>query len=75
MYRSISYAVVINKESVEMLVYLEIGIWRDLDENKQYSTPAQYGAGTERANITYQYKWCKHSLSFHLKSPNFISKD
>jgi len=44
------------KESVEMFVYPETGIWRGLDENKQYSTPAQYGVGTERANQAYQYK-------------------
>ena len=46
----------IKKESVEMFVYLTIGIWRGLDENKQYSTPVQYGVSTERADITYQYK-------------------
>ena len=39
-----------------MLVYLEIGIWRGLDNDKQYSTPVQYGVGTERADIAYQYK-------------------
>ena len=63
------------KESVEMFVYLEIGIWRGLDNDKQYSTPVQYGVDTECADIAYQYKWCKHSLSFRLKSPNFIFKD
>ena len=25
-----------------MFVYLKNGIWRGLDENKQYSTPVQY---------------------------------
>ena len=25
-----------------MFVYLTMGIWRGLDENKQYSTPVQY---------------------------------
>ena len=39
-----------------MFVYLTMGIWRGLDENKQYSTPVQYGVSTERADITYQYK-------------------
>lgn len=32
----------INKESVELFVYLTMGIWRGLDNDKQYSTPAQY---------------------------------
>ena len=32
----------INKESVEMFVYLTMGIWRGLDNDKQYSTPVQY---------------------------------
>ncbi len=35
------------KESVEMFVYLTIGIWRSLDGNKQYSTLVQYGVGIE----------------------------
>lgn len=39
-----------------MLVYLEIGIWRGLDNDKQYSTPVQYGVDTECADIAYQYK-------------------
>ena len=33
---------IIKKESVEMFVYLKIGIWRGPNENKQYSTPVQY---------------------------------
>ena len=33
---------ILKKESVEMFVYLTMGIWRGLDENKQYSTPVQY---------------------------------
>ena len=41
--RPTSYDELIKKESVEMFVYLTMGIWRGLDENKQYSTPAQYG--------------------------------
>ena len=39
-----------------MFVYLTMGIWRGLDENKLYSTPVQYGVGTECANKAYQYK-------------------
>ncbi len=39
-----------------MIVYLTIGIWRDPITNKQYSTPVQYGVGTERADQAYQYK-------------------
>ena len=39
-----------------MFVYLKIGIWRGLNGNKQYSTPVQYGVGTERADKAYQYK-------------------
>ena len=39
-----------------MFVYLKIGIWRGLNGNKQYSTPEQYGVGTECADIAYQYK-------------------
>mgnify|MGYP003498219327 FL=1 len=39
-----------------MFVYLEIGIWRGLDNDKQYSTPVQYGVDTECADIAYQYK-------------------
>ena len=54
--RPTSYDGLIKKESVEMVVYLKKGIWRGLDENKQYSTPAQYGVGTECANQAYQYK-------------------
>ena len=46
----------INKESVEMFVYLTMGIWRGLDNDKQYSTPVQYGVDTECADIAYQYK-------------------
>ena len=29
----------VNKESVESFVYLEIGIWRGPQVNKQYPTP------------------------------------
>ena len=36
------WTVNINKESVEMSVYLKKGIWRGLDENKLYSTLVQY---------------------------------
>ena len=50
------YTAIKKKESVEMLVYLEIGIWRGLDNDKQYSTPVQYGVDTECADIAYQYK-------------------
>ena len=57
-----------------MFVYLTIGIWRGLDENKLYPTPVKYGVGAEYAN-TYQYKCYKYSLSLRLKSPNFIVKD
>ncbi len=39
-----------------MFVYLTIGIWRGLDENKLYSTLVRYGVGTEHANIAHQYK-------------------
>ena len=54
--RPTSYDGLIKKESVEMVVYLKIGIWRSLNGNKQYSTPVQYGVGTECADIAYQYK-------------------
>ena len=47
---------VYKKESVELFVYLEIGIWRGPTTNKQYPTPVQYGVGTERADIAYLYK-------------------
>ena len=46
----------IKEESVEMFVYLTMGIWRGLDENKLYSTLVRYGVGTEHANIAHQYK-------------------
>ena len=35
------------KESVEMFVYLKMGIWRGLNGNKQYSTPVQYVEQTQ----------------------------
>ena len=35
-------------ESVELLVYLVIGIWRGSSTNKQYPTLIQYEVGTER---------------------------
>ena len=38
------------KESVELFVYLVIGIWRRPSTNKQYPTLVQYGVGTEYAN-------------------------
>ncbi len=44
------------KESVELFVYLTIGIWRRPNRNKQYPTLVQYGADTECANSTYRYK-------------------
>lgn len=39
-----------------MFVYQEIGIWRGPYNNKLYSTPVQYGVGTERADKAYRYK-------------------
>ena len=40
-----------------MFVYLTIGIWRGLDENKlMLHTCTVCGVGTERADIVYQYK-------------------
>ena len=38
------------KESVELFVYLTIGIWRSPNTNKQYPTLVKYGVDTERAN-------------------------
>lgn len=47
---------VIKTESVELFVYLVIGIWRSPSTNKQYPTLVQYEVGTERAVDSYQYK-------------------
>lgn len=47
---------VIKTESVELFVYLVIGIWRSSSTNKQYTTLVQYEVGTERAVDSYQYK-------------------
>ena len=44
------------KESVELFVYLAIGIWRGPNTNKQYPTLVQYEVGTECADLTYKYK-------------------
>ena len=44
------------KESVELFVYLVIGIWRGPSTNKQYPTLVQYEVGTERADNAYEYK-------------------
>lgn len=47
----------LQKESVELFVYLVIGIWRCPSTNKQYPTLVQYGAGIEQAKLAaYQYK-------------------
>ena len=35
-----------------MFVYSKKGIWRSLDENKQYSTPVWYGVSAERTKYT-----------------------
>lgn len=44
------------KESVELFVYLTIGIWRGPNTNKQYPTLVSYGADTERASKHTEYK-------------------
>ena len=59
-----------------MFVYLQIGIWRGPNENKQYSTPVQYveqaqnvpTKHTNTSDVSIRYP-------FVLKSPNFIYKD
>ena len=77
MFRPNSYAVInTKKESVELFVYLAIGIWRGPNTNKQYPTLVSYGVDTERANRTYRIQ--AMSVIAYLvfkKSPNFIAKD
>ncbi len=65
-----------NKESVELFVYLVIGIWRRPSTNKQYPTLVQYGVGTEHANTSILIQVMSViALLVLLKSPNFITKD
>lgn len=76
-YRSNSYAVINKKESVELFVYLAIGIWRGPSTNKQYPTLVQYGGGhrmcQQRIQSTSDECYCLPCTL--LKSPNFIAKD
>ena len=63
----------VQKESVELFVYLTTGIWRGPSTNKQYPTPNKYIS--ERYMPIHGDK-CRYCLSLCLsKSPNFVVKD